>query len=161
MNCIDVRNRLEVKPGPYGGAIQIPACEPTTSLTAISLSRNMSCKCGIISVKKALQLIPGSRLVRELKPIGHVASGWFFELPAGPPPLGMCCPGSSEEKNQLCWPDWYKILRDNCQEVEVPSLPECAGFDYSGCMYTFDPLRITHDPNMRPNSESLSNIYGP
>jgi hypothetical protein len=150
---IEIKNRLEVKPGRHGGIIQIPGFEPTTNMTDTTLSINLRGKASIMNVRKALKLIPGSKLIREMKPLGHLASGWFFELPNGPPPYGEKCPRD-------CNPDWYQILRDNATIEEPEDEPgECAGFDYSGCPKNADLFLSTRDPNQRPNSQPLSNIF--
>lgn len=99
-----------------------------------------------------LKLIPGSKIVRTMIPGGTTTTGLFLELPSGPPPDGNEC--------RPCGPDYYKILRDNAHAPELQDtkpVPPCAGFNYSGCVLTQDPLRTTRDPNMRPNGMPLSN----
>jgi hypothetical protein len=43
----------------------------------------------------------------------------------------------------------------DAEEAQVPA--PCAGFNYTGCVITQDPLRTARDPNLRPNSNPLSN----
>jgi len=79
----EIKNKLEIRPG---NVIQVPGCEPVSSLTGLALSRNMSCNASIIPVADVLRLIPGSRIVGKFTPAGQNGTGWFLELPDGPPP---------------------------------------------------------------------------
>lgn len=144
-----VKNKLEVR---ASNVLSVPGCEPVSSLTGTALLRDLHCKAAIIPVEDALRLIPGSRLVRTMIPAGNTTTGLFFELPSGPPPNGNEC--------NNCGVDYYKILRENArvpdaEEAQVPA--PCAGFNYTGCVITQDPLRTARDPNLRPNSNPLSN----
>lgn len=145
MNKIEIKNKLEVG---QDGKVQIPGCEPVSSLTSLALLRNFRCDNPRIHVKDILRIIPGSKLVRVTTPLGHIASGMFVELPSGPPPDGNECPGE-------CLPDWYKIMREFESEQPAKTMPECAGFDYSGCPIEPDDIRKPRDPLMRPNSQPL------
>lgn len=148
-DVITVKNKLEIKPG---NIIQIPGCEPTSDLTSVSLSRNLRCYCksAIIDAKKAQCLIPGSKIVRVMMPLGHLSTGFFLELPEGPPQNSKCPVD--------CIPDWYAILRAHAT-IEEPEKPECEGFDYSGCVKDYDVLKVTRDPNMRPNQNPLDSPF--
>lgn len=135
-DVITIQNKLEVK---SGGVLLVPGCEPVSSLTAIALTRNWNCNASVIPVADALRLVPGSRLVKVMRPVGAVTTGYFFELPPhGPPPPGNACPGQ-------CYPDWYAVLRENSRVLETEEEPEfptgaCVGFSYSGCVVDQDPL---------------------
>jgi len=146
MSVISIKNKLEVKPD---GSISIPGCEPISSLSDPILSRQMSCPNGsLINYKEVLKLIPGSKLVRVTSPLGSVSSGYFIELPSGPPPDGNKCPAD-------CLPDWYKILKGKGQPKPEVEEIQCAGFNFSGCQSEFDPTQHPRDPNLRPNDKPL------
>lgn len=150
---ITVRNKLEIKPG---NVISVPGCEPVSALTSIGLLRSLHCNASVISVKKVLQLIPGSRVVRVTSPHGQNGTGSWVELPFGPPPDGDECP--------QCLVDWYKLLKENAEvppQEETPFDGPCAGFNYSGCARPAEAdyahgMRRTPDPAMRPNGMPLS-----
>lgn len=147
---IFIRNKLEIQPG---NVIKVPGCEPTSSLTSDTLSRNLKCNASVIPVEDVLELIPGSRIVRVLSPFGQSGTGMFVELPAGPPGTGNNCPAD-------CLTDWYAILRANARNLEQEDDDEpgqCAGFNYSGCQFDFDPLAHPRDPDQRPNEKPLTN----
>ena len=129
---ITVKNKLEILPG---GVVNIPSCEPTTSLTANALSVELArlCKASQMPYKQVLEVIPGSRIVQVMTPRGQTGTGLFIELPDGPPPDGNVCPRG-------CAPDWYSILRCHAKATPgqscgcVKSEPQsCVGFDFSGC----------------------------
>jgi len=121
---IEIKNKLEVKPNGY---VQIPGCEPISSLSSLELAKNISCECSQILAEDVLRLIPGSKIVRIPNPQGNIASGYFIELPNGPPPFGNKCPAE-------CLPDWYKILKDNCSSPPEPEDPLCEAIDnFSFC----------------------------
>lgn len=145
-----IRNMLEIRPG---GIIMVPGCEPVSSQTSLALATNMKCNASFISVQKALQVIPGSRVIRGvMTPYGQNGTGMFFTLPEGPPPDGYVCPKD-------CPPDWYAILRANAGEPEQQQGPEeCAGFNYTGCQLDQEPGLMAPDFTKRPNSEPLGNI---
>lgn len=143
MSNIFVKNRLEIK---LGNILQVPGCEPTTSISSLALSKNLDCNASIIPLADALALIPGSRVVGSLAPRGHAGTGMFFELPSGPPPDGNSCVCSVE--------DWYKILRDNAKVPEQEKKEEfgpCSGFNFSGCVIDQDIFHATRDPNLTRN----------
>lgn len=142
---ITIKNKLEIK---AGQKVQIPGCEPISSLTSLELAREISCPCGsLIDVKDVLRLVPGSKVVRVFDLAGVIGTGYFIELPNGPPPDGNDCPNG-------CFPDWYKIMKGACAPP-VPESPDCAGFNFSGCEIEFDPSLHPRDPNKRPNSKPL------
>ena len=145
MNNAIVQNKLEVRPD---GMVQIPGCEPISSLTSLRLSQEMYCPNSLIKVSDLLRCIPGAKLIRVFTPMGHLGSGFFVVLPSGPPPNENQCD---------CNPDWYKIMKE-CIPVPVPAgMPECAGFNYNPCSMDVDPFKKTRDPEARPNSRPLSN----
>ena len=152
MSTISVRNKLEIL---NGNVINVPGCEPVSSLTATGLLRNIDCNASIIPLGDALRVIPGSRIVRVFHPAGQNGTGWFFELPEGPPPHGNDC------KCPRTLEDYYRILKDYARvrgdETESLSLDGdvCAGFNFSGCVREQDPLKRARDPDLRPNSNPL------
>jgi hypothetical protein len=147
-HIIAIANKLEVKPD---GSIQVPGCEPVSSLTSLALSRNFFCNSSVIDVKLALSLIPGSKLLKVTTPIGHLGSGFFFVLPEGPPIDGNKC--------NHCVEDYYKILRENAKPPspsQAEAVPACSSIEnYTGCIRVIDDIRAPRDPNMRPNSNPL------
>lgn len=149
---ITVQNKLEILPG---HVIRVPGCEPVTSLTSTALSRNLDCNASIIPVEDALRLIPGSRIVRVLSPFGQTGTGMFLELPNGPPHTGNLCPSD-------CITDWYAILKENATtgeaEDEAGATPACSGFNYSGCVFDYNPVLHPRDPSLRPNDNPLGNL---
>lgn len=137
-DIINIQNKLEVKPG---GILQVPGCEPISSLTDMALARNMHCNSSIIPVEDALRLIPGSKIIKVMTPMGQLSTSFYFVLPNGPPPFGNDCPSS-------CYPDWYAVLRANARspESEEENLNgPCVGFNYTGCVTSQDPLRRAPD----------------
>lgn len=149
---ISIANKLEVIPG---GVIQVPGCEPVSSLTGTALLRDMHCNASIIPVSDVLRLIPGSKLVWVMRPSGTTSTGWFVQLPEGPPTQGNDCPGH-------CIADYYAILKANArvlsQEESEEAAGPCAGFNYSGCVNSRDIFHTTRDPDMRPNSQPLGAV---
>jgi hypothetical protein len=149
---ITVKNKLEVK---LGGFIQVPGCEPVSSLSSLGLlvSYREQCKHSQIPVKIALKLIPGSKIVWVTQPTGYSATGMFLELPSGPPPDGEDCPRD-------CMPDWYAMLK-RWKPHPHPVNEKCAGFDYDVCSADIDPFKVPcHDKNC-PSGKPLNNgLYG-
>jgi hypothetical protein len=139
-----VKNKLEVKPN---WKVQIPGCEPVSSLTSVRLAQAFYCQNGgLIDVKVLLACIPGSKLVHVTTPIGHLGSGWFVELPSGPPP---------DENQCICGPDWYAMMK-KCNQTEEVQKPTCEGFSTNWCNYDIDPYKQLKNPANRPNSLPLS-----
>jgi hypothetical protein len=155
-DIIIIRNKLEIQPG---NVINVPGCEPTTSLTSDTLSRNLKCNASIIPVEDVLRLIPGSRIVRVLSPFGQTGTGMFLELPSGPPQNGNECPAE-------CIPDWYAVLRKharvrNTDEDEEPTpVGMCAGVNFSGCVFDYDPTLHPRAGNHRPSERPIG-VGGP
>ena len=105
---IHIQNRLEIRPGPGGGIIQIPGCEPTSIHSTDSLVENMKfyCNASFITVETALEVVPGSRVeFLHNSGGGRGVRMRFFVLPDGPPQPPVCPQG--------CVTDWYAILRQN------------------------------------------------
>jgi hypothetical protein len=147
---IMIRNKLEIM---NGNVINVPGCEPVSSVTGTSLLRNNNCAASVIPVADVLRLIPGSRIVRVLTPAGQSGTGRFIELPNGPPPNANKCP-------KVCLTDYYRILKENARVKESSKKLTidgdlCSGFNFSGCVLEQDVLKTTRDPKMRPNSNSL------
>jgi hypothetical protein len=126
--------------------VQIPGCEPISSLTSLRLAQQISCPTSLIAVNDLLRCIPGAKLIRVHTPMGHLGSGFFVILPSGPPP---------NENQCTCNPDWYKIMKE-CVPVATPVLPTCEGFNYNSCNVDLDPFKVQRDPGNRPNSMPLS-----
>jgi hypothetical protein len=114
----EVANKLAIVPG---GKIKVPGVEPSTAITSSKLAEEMQeinlLKQSMLSVARALELVPGSRVE-----FGAIPSERWFVLPDGPPPdYGECCR----------YGDWYALLRAAAAEEE-PEEPECDSFDYRG-----------------------------
>ena len=110
---MNIRNRLEILPN---WTIAIPGNEATSSMSSLILSQFMKGKAVLLPVADALKCVPGSRVVRGLTPMGQVSSGFWFELPSGPPPNSNC----------EGIPDWYGMLRACVPTTPVKDLKECA-----------------------------------
>lgn len=134
-----IQNKLEVRPDSF---VQIPGCEPISSLTSLRLAQQISCPHSLISVNDLLRCIPGAKLIR-----GHLGSGYFVVLPSGPPP---------NENQCNCNPDWYAIMKACVPAPAGPTMPECAGLNFNPCVLDVDPFKVQRDPNARPNSNPLS-----
>jgi hypothetical protein len=133
---IDIANKLWIN---EGGKIMVPGCEPVSELTSENLATQLrACGGSEISARKALELIPGSRIeISTFSP-----SMRYFVLPSGPPPDGNVCP-------KVCIEDWYALLRG---EVEPePEQPDEA----DGCD---DPFYFGWCPNPNPNPELRDGI---
>ena len=138
-SIIVIKNRLEVK---SGSVVQIPGCEPVSSLTSLGLLKNFHCDNAVLPVKVVLNLIPGSKLVKVMTPEGHISTGWFVELPSGPPRDGNKCPAD-------CLPDWYAMLRAYNPSIPKEE-PDCSAFSINPCQSELDDIRTPRDPNMKP-----------
>jgi hypothetical protein len=145
LNGITIKNKLEVKPTHF---VAIPGCEPVSSLSSLKLANAQLfyCKHSLITVKDLLRCIPGARLLRVMMPLGHLGSGWFIELPSGPPPDGCCLDPNS---------DWYSIMKTCAQDEPPKPNPECSGFNYNSCIQDIDPFKAPRNQNARPNSQPL------
>lgn len=132
-----IRNLIEVKPGLNGGVILIPGCEATSihSSDVLSASLRLSCKSTLISLNKALEVIPGSSTIKWHNSSG-MASGKpmrFFVLPSGPPQVG-CANGKPGGSG--CVNDWYDIMRANADvgldnDTDTPTVAEvCETFSF-------------------------------
>ena len=123
------------------GILQIPGREPISTVTSVGTSpiwaeapqivtidKELRGKIAYITVKKALQVIPGSYITNSSDTFNRL-----FFLPSGPPP-GDECPCHRI-------PDWYQILRNNADyggppEKKADEKPKsCSGFDFSWCRY--------------------------
>ena len=149
---IYIKNKLEVKDG-SPPMIQVPSMEPISSLSSLALSRYIGKGNSMLPVDVVLKLIPGSHLVKVFVPQGQISTGWFLELPAGPPRNGNKCPAN-------CLEDWYAILRAYVSKTPQTTVPECAStYDISGCLNELDDIRTPRDPEMRPNSKPLETPF--
>lgn len=153
---IEIKNKLEILPG---GVIRIPSCEPTSAFSSLSIAANINCDASIISLEDALAAIPGSRIVRVLKPAGVPGTGRYFELPAGPPRDGNGCPPE-------CLTDFYKILKEAATPITfdenygIPdSLKSCSGLSFTGKVNEKQPFNRAPDPTLRPNTNPLGGVF--
>jgi hypothetical protein len=90
----------------------VPGCEPTSAFTSPTLAENRECKASVVDLKDALEAIPDATIEMWRNPRTR-----FFVLPDGPPPaMGDC------DCKQT---DWYQILRDIGEEVDVPVTGQC------------------------------------
>lgn len=104
MSSIAIKNRLLV----IGNKVKVPGFEPLSEQTTNNLSLALQGASTFIDLDKALELIPGSRviIVHNAGPTsGSFGHDKWYEIPAGPPPDGGKCP-----KNYVR--DVYKILQD-------------------------------------------------
>ena len=117
--------------------VRVPGFEPLSEQTTNNLSIALQGASTYIALDKALELIPGSKVIITYN--GGPTSGSYgqdvwLELPSGPPPDGNSCPVN-------CIRDWYKILQDAARlsitPLEDPTLiQECDNanqFGYSQC----------------------------
>jgi hypothetical protein len=98
---IEIKNRLMM----IGNKVLVPGQEPLSEQTTNSLSVSMQGSSCFLDVNKALEIIPGSRIVISSLDSGTFGHNKQFELPSGPPPNGNECPRN-------CFPDWYAVLRE-------------------------------------------------
>jgi hypothetical protein len=104
-----VRNKLEIL---RGNKIIVPGCEPTSAFTSPTLAENRDCKASVVDLKDAIAAIPDATIESWGNPRTR-----FFVLPDGPgPAMGDC------DCKQT---DWYQILRDISEEVNVPTTNPC------------------------------------
>lgn len=100
--AITIKNQLEVFPG---NIINVPGKEPISAITSTTLAANTTPTASIISLESAMTLIPDAQIVITYNPTRR-----FFVLPSGP--ASVNCPCVAVE-------DYYKLLRDNAQEIPV------------------------------------------
>lgn len=105
--AIKIQNRLEIL---RGNKILVPGCEPTSAFTSPTLAENRECKASMVDLTDALAAIPDATIVSWSNPRTR-----FFVLPSGPPPSPDNC------KDCALQPDYYQLLRDIGQVVDVPS----------------------------------------
>lgn len=136
-NSIEIKNRLQV----IGNQVKVPGFEPLSEQTTNNLSLALIGSNTYIPVEKALELIPGSRVIVSYAAgptSGSFGHDKLFEIPTGPPPNGNTCP-----KNYIL--DAYKILQDyarssiqsdsRCLEDECNGVSEF--WDKGGCYEDF------------------------
>ena len=125
--AINIKNKLIV----IGNRVLVPGHEPLTENTTNSLSIAMQGVSTFLDVNKALELIPGSRLIVSNLDSGSFGHNLLFELPSGPPPDSIC--------PRNCFPDWYAILRDAARlecERKGSLLNDCDAYSIDNCEYT-------------------------
>jgi len=116
---VSIANKLEVK---LGNIILVPGCEPISDFTSTSLAVNIDCNSSFVTLRDALEAIPGSTIVRQTNP-----SRLFFVLPIGPPVKPGCQSCQSID-------DYYQILRDiTPTKSQTSTAGACDTFDYGVC----------------------------
>jgi hypothetical protein len=146
---INVNNRMQIIDGQSGsgGYVLVPGLEPVSiTLPFAQLYRtnpyiktilncgDYNCHTAYITVLKALEVIPGSFIVRTNNNMK------FYCLPAGPPPAGSKC-NNIEGGDCLrdVMQDYYNILRANADigKKETPKTPTldqiCSAFSPNFC----------------------------
>lgn len=114
-SSITIRNRLEIRPD---NTIQVPGCEPISSLSSNTLAANMDCVGTVIDLDVALEKLPGSTVVMIYNGGGALATiRRFFVLPDGPPPSPAVCNSLDANGNTTCRTDWYKIMKENARSI--------------------------------------------
>jgi len=124
---IIIQNRIRIL---ESNVLLVMGCEPTSAATSSGFPANLReyCPASYITLKKALEVIPGAKLI-----YGPMIDDRYFILPDGPPPPPIC---PQEPRT-----DWYDILRLNAdspipeEEEEESRYDVCRGFNYSfnGC----------------------------
>lgn len=116
--------KLTVRPGPRGGVVWVPGCEPASELTSTTLTREMKksgmCPSPYVHVKDVLEGIPGTRLDRiDNAGIGTGRNILVF------PASSLSCPCPSVE-------DWYDLLKDFMPSVVDDDLVKlhCSAFGH-------------------------------
>ena len=124
MAIIYVFTRLLV----LGGKVRVPGHEPLSEQTTHTLSVAMQNKDPYIDLNRALNLIPGSKVVTLSLNDGSNGSEKYFELPTGPIDGNSCA----------CPPDWYKILRDAAtfRNFDEEAVTGCDAFPDQSCDFT-------------------------
>lgn len=107
--AFEIQNKLEIL---RGNKILVPGCEPTSAFTSPTLAENRDCKASVVDLADALAAIPDAKVVFWRNPRTR-----FFVLPSGPPPSPDDC--SADCKRQ---PDYYQILRDIGEEIDVDNV---------------------------------------
>lgn len=135
-----IKNKLEIFPSGNGGIIHIPGSEPTSNHSSLRLVNQLKANGRnkpYISLKKALELVPGSTVEMWTNSAGQRGVAVrFFVLPDGPPQYNGCIPLSETGKLPCSINDWYTILAENADgilkpEQKGPSLDElCSMFTY-------------------------------
>lgn len=152
-----IKNKLEIFPSGNGGIIHIPGSEPTSNHSSLTLVNQLKANGRnkpYISLKKALELVPGSTVERWSNSAGQRGVPvMFFVLPDGPPRYDGCpnrAPfpqGGLEDGGEILFEDgtpiefeeedpipcsvndWYTLLAENADgilkpEQKGPSLDE-------------------------------------
>ncbi len=125
--------------------VLVPGCEPTSSLSSITLSAYMAagkgCKNALIDLNDALDAIPGSYVKYGANFNKGVRQKWFIL-----PPIMYDCPCKTYD-------DYYEILR-NIPGSELPIKEEFDKCDMIGMGYCPSPDFKDIDP---PPSSTYAN----
>lgn len=108
--AIRIANKIEVI---RGNKILVPGCEPTSAFSSPTLAENRECKAAVVDLADALAAVPGSTVIYMRNPRKK-----YFVLPNGPAEDPSVCNDPCRKSVQ----DWYQLLRDIGDEVEVPRL---------------------------------------
>jgi hypothetical protein len=121
--AVIIKNKLLV----IGNNVLVPGHEPLSEQTTNNLTIALQGINSFLPTSVALNLIPGSRVVKDQLNFGTYGSGKYFELPSGPPPDGSC--------PTKCIEDWYKILRDAARIAtsEYNGSDECDSYNTDSC----------------------------
>jgi len=135
---VTIKNKLVV----IGNQVLVPGHEPLSTQTTNNLSIALQGVNSYLPVETALELIPGSKVIKDQLSFGTYGSYKYFELPDGPPPDGSC--------PNKCLEDWYKILRDAARQASStsPDNPDCDSYDTSSC--DTNDYFADLDPSKRP-----------
>jgi len=126
MNDITISMILEIVPGPNGGFVRIPNCEPSTyiqnqSSTLINVNKTITCCGSMVRVVDVINAIPGA-VIKSL-PNSMINSRQILVLP----PRTDTCPCSDSE-------DWYGIIRQlACESPLEFAEEECSVYDFGFC----------------------------
>ena len=117
MPTFEINNQLNIKPGPKGGIVFIPGCEPTSVLSSPRLNSAIrdSCPCPFVYVEDVLEAIPGTTI--KLISNSEISDGSRVLVL---PPYNTDCPCENTV-------DYYSILKELCQpEEECEDLGDCS-----------------------------------
>ena len=125
---VEISIKFNVMPGPNGGVIMVPGCEPTSTLTSTHMEADMQahgvCKAAIASVNDVLAAIPGT-YVERLPNMGWYSGRALLVFPA----RSQTCPCSTQQ-------DFYKLLKGIGSEIEgeeLTKLLDCDAFSVDSC----------------------------
>ncbi len=126
---VRIQNKLEIFPGPNGGIIHVPGSEAVSNHSSVKMINGQPAGLAnamkdngrigktVISLRKALEVIPGSFVERWSNSGGSMGTPIrFFVLPDGPPQPSACENGNPIGTGTCLVNDWYKILAENAED---------------------------------------------